>query len=207
MQRNKIKADGTIYAIKEHGWERPGRIVETARLWDQMINRLNSKRSGIKPSDRGVISRSSGSPDTWSSMYTYTGFLAVIGQRHVTPESLAELADLEIPKTGDAVWLDAWKQSLPEDLSVVVVVSKDVVDTWDGYQEVRAVERAARAAESKRREEDNKRHHAIRAQVDEVLAAYGVVRRYGGSPGRVNITIDAEDFMALIERLTNKDDA
>src|SRR5688572_23359796 len=101
MQRNKIKADGTIYAIKDGGWERPGRIVETARLWDHSVNRINHKSSdGTRPSIRGLISRSSGSPDTWSSRYTYTGFLAVIGQRDATPDNLAKLADLEIPKTG-----------------------------------------------------------------------------------------------------------
>lgn len=203
MQRNKIKADGTVYAIKDGGWSCPGRIVETARLWDEEVNRRSVNRKTV--SGRGVMSRSTSNPDNWYSWYTYTGFLAVVGQRHADADNVALLAGLEIPTPGDSDWLSAWEESLPEGLSVRVMVSKDVLDTWDAYQETEKAERVARDAENKRRQEENDRHRTIRTQVDALLETHGLRQRYGGLPGHVNITLDAEDFMALIERLTSGD--
>lgn len=199
MQRNKIKADGTVYAIKDSGWSCPGRIVETARLWDEEVNRRSVNRKTV--SGRGVMSRSTSNPDNWYSWYTYTGFLAVVGQRHADADNVALLAGLEIPTPGDSDWLSAWEESLPEGLSVRVVVSKDVLDTWDAYQETEKAERVARDAENERRRSATERHHAVRAQVDAMLETYGLRQRYSGTPGRVNVTLDAEDLMALLARL------
>lgn len=201
MERKLIKADGTIYADFRG---RPVRIVETARLWDQGLGRHGSAPY-TKPSTFEKMSGSS-RPAGYGNRW-YTGFLTVVGSN--TPEAMADLADLKIPKTGDGVWLEAWKQSLPETLTVEILVSREITQTWDAYLEQCAVQRAHFAQVAAQRQE--RKDAMVRVLGRFKNAGLKTVEEdsfhkasYPGSPPRVSIAVS--DLEAFLERLTQNTD-
>ena len=200
MERKLIKADGTIYADFRR---RPVRIVETTRLWDQGLGRYGSTPY-TKPS---TWKMSGSSRPAGYGNRSYTGFLTVVGSN--TPEAMADLADLEIPKTGDGVWLDAWKQSLPETLTVEILVSREITQTWDDYLEQCAVERAQRVAREVR---SQARKDVVTRALGRIVDAglttavedYRHTAQYPTSPPRVSIAV--ADLEAFLDRLTQNTD-
>ena len=201
MERKLIKADGTIYADFRG---RPVRIVETVQLWDRGLGRYGSAPYA-KPSTFGKMSGSSRPVGYGNSKYT--GFLTVVSSN--TPEAMADLADLEIPKTGDGVWLEAWKQSLPETLTVEILVSREITQTWDDYLEQRAVERAQRVAREVR---SQARKDVVTRALERIVDAglttavedYRHTAQYPASPPRVSIAV--ADLEAFLDRLTQNTD-
>jgi hypothetical protein len=213
MQRKLIEADGTVYAAKQaYGADRAVRVVETDRLWTKDYRGYEGAFIvPAKPAHK--MSSSPRNSSTYYSRYwRYTGFL-VVSATDNDEETLEALRTLDTHDVETAPYdeaeaiLKTWMENLPEGLTADVAVARQFLDPWDVYLGKSAAEVAARDAKRKQRNADYARENEIRAQVASVMEAQGIRDNSYRRPGRVNITIDAEDFMALIERLTNKDDA
>jgi len=197
MERKLIKANGTIY-VDRRG--RPLRVVETKRLWDEGSSRFG-REPFTKPSEYGQMSPASRPRGYTGSQYT--GFLVVSVRAHETAESLADLSDLEIPKAGDHVWLAAWKESLPESLTVGVIVSRDIKETLEAREEARAEERVLRQSrETAQRERREAMAQALGRLADQGLTtvqeeAYHTAYWPGTAP---RITVPVVDLEAFIAR-------
>lgn len=205
MKRKDIKADGTIYAVNG----KPMRVVETERLWDYGHARFGRK-TFVRPSVHGLISASD-RPNGYTGS-THTGFLVVGG--HGDAESMDDLTDLEIPvgEIGDAVWLDAWRKSLPDSLYVTVRVSRSFEGTWD---DVQAAKQAERIREQSREEHEYRNRQTADAaylKAESTVEAYGLwcgrhtPRLYGvygpsETTPEAYVTLKASELTALLERL------
>lgn len=208
MQRNKIKADGTIYAVKDGStaWVTPVKVVETARLWDRNMNRRNDgsvslARSGAK------MDTATRSGSVWSSYWSYTGFLVVRAEKH-SPEALEALRTFDLTHvrempTDKANELYRWNDALPDGLTVDVAVSRQFVDEWDVHTEKETADAVARAAKRQKAERDRLDYCASETRAQDALRAYGVYTTYGGgTPPRANVTVDAETLANLLEKLS-----
>lgn len=206
MRRNEIKADGTVYMAKDgRAWETPVRVVETERLWSYAHNGSYPDTVKLAPTNL-KMSASSSNPGTWSRRWTCEGFL-VIRAEQGNEDALKTLREFDMTHVLDMPTdkkcdVSSWNAALPEGLSLDVAVTREFLDTWKGYQETKAVERVQYSAEQAQRRMDNERQNQVRADVTAVMKAHGIRETYPGHrSGKVTLNLDAEQFMALLEKL------
>lgn len=202
MQRNKIKADGTLYAVKRsYGTTTATRVVETKRLWTY-------SRSYREPRIYLSIHDKMGTSDrsTFGWRTHYDGYLIVRAEDNDTEmlEALRALDVSGVAATGTTKDLETWQETLPEGLSVGVAVTRQFLDEWDAYNEKAATERVSRNAECEKAARDREASYAAEARVTEALRAYGVYTTHHSftTPPRANVTVDAETLANLLEKLS-----
>lgn len=212
MQRNKIKADGTVYAVKDWNHVTPARVIETDRLWTHVRHGWLQQSNTIKPANPRVTMSSTDRPSGYTNSHHYTGFVIVrAAQRDAEALEALRVLDLStvdsLPYDEAGVLLAAWAEKLPEGLKVDVAVTRQFLATWDDHVKAQADKDAQYRADAERRHKAYERADGVRKRLDAVLKTHGLSERYSSVEGRALVSLDAEQFMELIERLEGRNDA
>src|ERR1044072_4814878 len=206
MQRQLIKADGTVYAVKQgRGWDTPARVVETERLWSYNINHRTQNTVSLARPER-KMSASSGSPGVWQLNWSYVGFLVIRADRGST-DALQTLREFDMSHVRDmstdkANIISTWNDVLPEGLTLDVAVAREFLDTWESAEETAKREREERIQEQEKFRLDQMRAAESETRVNKLLKSYGVRQVYGAPPAHKKyITLDADALSGLLEKL------
>lgn len=206
MQRNKIKADGTVYMVKQNvGSDTPARVVETARLWSYSVNGSYPNTVQLAP-ERRKMDTSTGPGHMWSRTYEYTGFLVIRAEPR-NADALQALREFDMTHVRDmptnaASLVSVWDDVLPEGLTLGVAVTRQFLDTWETVQEIQEQARLERVREREQFQRDQAQAAESETRVNDVMARYGIRQKYGSPPAnRKYITLDADDLSNLLEKL------
>ena len=199
MRRSEVRADGTIYADNRLN---VFRVVDVKRLWEVGGSRYGG-RSYIRPATSGTMSNTSRPTGFHVS---YQGFLVVT----TGWQNVGILSTLDIPTDlhSEGALLE-WKSTLPDEVSVTVLVSRDFVGTFEDvkaemYRKSDATRQEVEHARALEREGSR-----LFQEAETALDRHGIICHRHYPPGYAStrerhtayVAVRASDLTALLDRL------